>query len=59
MRSLLMVASLSLLTACATTTNHGAPMPSALPMSSAETDLTGRWSGTWVGTGLFESPRED
>ena len=59
MRSLLMVASLSLLTACATTTNHGAPMPSALPMSSAETDVTGRWTGTWVGTGLFESPRED
>jgi len=58
MRSLLMVASLSLLTACATT-NSGAPMPSALPISSAETDVTGRWTGTWVGTGLFQSPRED
>jgi len=58
MRSLLMVASLSLLTACAT--NSGAPMPSALPISSAaESDVTGRWMGTWIGTGLFESPRED
>jgi peptidoglycan-associated lipoprotein len=58
MRSLLMVASLSLLTACATTTNTGAPMPSALPVSM-DSDVTGRWTGTWVGTGLFESPRED
>ena len=61
MRSLLMVASLSLLTACATTTrNTAAPTGSALPVSSvAESDITGRWTGTWVGTGLFESPRED
>jgi peptidoglycan-associated lipoprotein len=60
MRSLLMVASLSLLTACATTTNPGAPMGSALPVSSSmDSDVTGRWTGTWVGTGLFESPRED
>jgi peptidoglycan-associated lipoprotein len=61
MRSLLMVASLSLLTACATTTRNTAPpMGSALPVSSvAESDITGRWTGTWVGTGLFESPRED
>jgi peptidoglycan-associated lipoprotein len=58
MRSLLMVASLSLLTACATTTRSATPMPSALPMS-AESDVTGRWLGTWVGTGLFDSPRED
>jgi peptidoglycan-associated lipoprotein len=59
MRSLLMVASLSLLTACATTT-HRAPGPSALPVSnSLDSDVTGRWTGTWVGTGLFESPRED
>ena len=58
MRSLLMVASLSLLTACATT-HSGAPMPSALPVSSAETDVTGRWTGTWVGTGIFDSPREE
>jgi peptidoglycan-associated lipoprotein len=60
MRSLLMVASLLLLTACATTTKSGAPMGSALPVASAaESDITGRWTGTWVGTGLFESPRED
>ena len=59
MRSLLMVASLSLLTACASTTNSGAPMGSALPIASAQSDVTGRWTGTWVGTGLFESPRED
>jgi len=60
MRSLLMVASLSLLTACATTTNTGAPMGSALPVTSvAESDLTGRWTGTWVGTGIFDSPRQD
>ena len=60
MRSLLMVASLSLLTACATTTNPGASMPSALPVSSSmDSDVTGRWTGTWVGTGLFESPREE
>ena len=56
MRSLLMVASLSLLTAC----SSAAPMPSALPVTSTgESDVTGRWTGTWVGTGLFESPRED
>ena len=61
MRSLLMVASLSLLlTACATSTKTGAPKGSALPVASAaESDITGRWTGTWVGTGLFESPRED
>ena len=61
MRSLLMVASLSLLTACATTTrNTAAPTGSALPVASAaESDITGRWTGTWVGTGLFDSPRED
>ena len=60
MRSLLMVASLSLLTACATTTKSAAPMGSALPVSSAaESDVTGRWLGTWIGTGLFESPREE
>ena len=54
MRSLLMVASLSLLTACATTTKSAAPMGSALPVSSAaESDVTGRWLGTWIGTGLF------
>jgi peptidoglycan-associated lipoprotein len=57
MRSLLMVASLALLTACSTT-HSGAPMPSALPVSTGS-DVTGRWTGTWVGTGLFESPRED
>jgi len=54
MRSLLMVASLSLLTACSTV--QGKPMPSALAEAS---DISGRWTGTWVGTGLFESPRED
>ena len=60
MRSLLMVASLSLLTACATTTKSAAPMGSALPVSSAaESDVTGRWLGTWIGTGIFESPREE
>ena len=59
MRSLLLVASLSLLTACATTTRSAAPMPSAMPEPSAESDVTGRWLGTWVGTGLFDSPRED
>lgn len=59
MRSLLMVASLSLLTACATT-ESGAPMGSALPIASvAESDVTGRWTGTWVGTGVFESPRQE
>jgi peptidoglycan-associated lipoprotein len=56
MRSLLVVASLSLLTACTTVAGPGTPMPSALPTSS---DITGRWTGTWIGTGLFESPRED
>lgn len=60
MRSLLMVASLSLLTACATTMDPGAPMPSALPVASVlDSDVTGRWTGMWVGTGLFESPREE
>ena len=55
----LMVASLSLLTACATSTGPGAPLPSTLPVAGTETALTGRWTGTWVGTGLFDSPRED
>ena len=57
MRSLLMVASLALLTACSTT-HSGGSMPSALA-TNTDSDLTGRWTGTWVGTGLFESPRED
>ena len=57
MRSLLMVASLALLTACSTT-HSGGSMPSALAKTT-DSDVTGRWTGTWIGTGLFESPRED
>jgi peptidoglycan-associated lipoprotein len=59
MRSLLMVGSLVLLTGCSTVAPSVSTMPSALPVSSADSDVTGRWSGTWIGTGLFESPRED
>jgi peptidoglycan-associated lipoprotein len=60
MRALLVVGSLALLTACSTVRSSVVvPTPSALPVSSAPSDVSGRWTGTWIGTGLFDSPREE
>ncbi len=56
MRALLTVASLALLTACTTVTPAMSPVPSTL---TTDVDVSGRWLGTWIGTGLFDSPREE
>jgi peptidoglycan-associated lipoprotein len=52
MRALMMLALIPLVTACST----AAPMWRG---ENAGTDISGRWTGTWIGTGLFNSPRQD
>jgi peptidoglycan-associated lipoprotein len=54
MRALFVSLLIPLLAACSTM----APAPSASP-SMSDVNLSGRWTGTWIGTGLFNSPRED
>lgn len=53
MRALMMLALIPLVTACSTGT------PLARHSENAGTDISGRWTGTWIGTGLFNSPRQD
>jgi peptidoglycan-associated lipoprotein len=38
-----------------------APAPALAPpaMTSNGADISGRWTGTWVGTGLFNAPRQE
>ena len=53
MRALLVAALIPILTSCATVT----PPP---PRSDQPTaDVSGQWTGRWIGTGLFESPRNE
>lgn len=53
MRALLVAALIPILTSCATVT----PPP---PRSDQPTaDVGGQWIGRWIGTGLFESPRNE
>ena len=54
MRALFVSLLIPLLAACSTMS----PGLSASP-SMSDVDVSGRWVGTWVGTGLFDSPRED
>jgi peptidoglycan-associated lipoprotein len=54
MRALLLAAALiPMLTSCATVT----PPPPRSDQPNA--DVAGQWTGRWVGTGLFESPRNE
>ena len=36
-----------------------APAPTTSSMSSNGADVSGRWVGSWVGTGLFNAPRQE
>ena len=42
--------------ACARARARAAPAPSA---SSTGADISGRWVGSWIGTGLFNAPRQE
>jgi peptidoglycan-associated lipoprotein len=53
MRALMMLALIPLLTACSTA------MPSRTLGDGANADIAGRWIGSWAGTGLFNSARQD
>src|SRR5437868_4873244 len=53
MRALMMLALIPLLTACSTV------MPSRTLGDGANADIAGRWIGSWAGTGLFNSARQD
>jgi peptidoglycan-associated lipoprotein len=48
-----------LLTAWSSVTPATAASPSASIPEASGVDLTGRWQGTWTGTGIFHSSRED
>jgi peptidoglycan-associated lipoprotein len=52
MRALVMLALISLVTGCSTARPAWRDPNAAL-------DISGRWMGTWIGTGLFNSPRAD
>lgn len=56
MRVLLLLL-IPLIAACSTMTPS--PSPSASIAEPSGPDLTGRWRGTWTGTGIFNSARED
>jgi peptidoglycan-associated lipoprotein len=53
MRALLVAALIPILTSCATVT----PPPPRSDQAAA--DVAGQWIGRWIGTGLFESPRNE
>jgi len=54
MRVLLVLAMVPLLVACST----AAPTSLAAAPPTG-TDVSGRWSGSWIGTGLFNAPRQE
>jgi peptidoglycan-associated lipoprotein len=56
MRAVLLLL-IPLIAACSTMTPR--PLPSASSVEPSNVDLTGRWNGTWTGTGVFHSARED
>jgi peptidoglycan-associated lipoprotein len=35
------------------------PAPAPAPITSTVPDISGKWIGSWVGTGLFNSPRQE
>jgi len=60
MRAWLLVGLIPLVTACATTqASSPRTTPSALPRDKTAHDMSGHWTGTWIGVGMFNSPRED
>jgi peptidoglycan-associated lipoprotein len=60
MRALLMLALLiPLVTGCATSTKSSATQAPLVENPATASDVSGRWTGHWVGTGLFNSPRQE
>ena len=55
MRALVALALIPLLAACST----AMPLKSSVDGSGTGTDISGKWSGSWIGTGLFNSPRQE
>jgi peptidoglycan-associated lipoprotein len=55
MRNVLLVVLTTVMAVCST----ASPLVTAAAGDSAGRDLSGRWIGTWTGTGLLMSPRED
>ena len=53
MRVWLLLALIPVVAACSTI--H----PAALPAEPSSVDVSGRWIGSWSGTGIFNSPRDD
>jgi peptidoglycan-associated lipoprotein len=53
MRALLVAVLIPILTSCATAT------PPAPRSDQPNADVSGAWQGRWIGTGLFESPRNE
>jgi peptidoglycan-associated lipoprotein len=53
MRALLVAALIPILTSCASAT------PPAPRSDQPAADVAGQWTGRWIGTGLFESPRNE
>src|SRR5439155_722257 len=64
MRVLLVLAMIPLLAACSVSTSSepvatlGDP-PSGTETAAGTTDTAGKWTGMWVGSGLFKSPRQE
>jgi peptidoglycan-associated lipoprotein len=57
MRVLLLILMFPLVAACSTMS--AAPPPSASVAQPSSVDVAGRWRGHWIGTGIFQSHRED
>ena len=57
MRNALLVLLTTVVAACSMVS--ATVTPAAAGSESGERDLSGRWTGTWTGTGLLMSPRED
>jgi peptidoglycan-associated lipoprotein len=57
MRVLLLVLMFPLAAACSSLSPKLTPSANILEQSSA--DVAGRWTGTWTGTGIYNSTRED
>lgn len=55
----LLILLIPLIAACSTMTPAPSPSPAASVAEPSSLDITGRWRGTWTGTGIFHSARED
>src|SRR6059036_4122115 len=56
MRALAVLALIPLLVACSTAKPGGPPLAEN---PATGTDISGRWTGSWVGTGLFNAVRQE